>query len=127
MAGEHGGRRVGAGRPAGTAWKPVVAAMRVAAVEHVQDVIGGDTDPLVIALAIAADTKQPVEIRLGACALCIPVCYPRLSATQVSATHVTAKIDPGELLDRISARIARVVPRTIDGDASEAPDQVAAA
>lgn len=50
-----GGKRAGAGRPAGSGWRPTVAAMRMAAVEHVHDVVGGDTDPRAIALSIAAE------------------------------------------------------------------------
>jgi hypothetical protein len=46
----------------------------------------------------------------------------------VSATHFTAKIDPGELIDRIADRIARFKPPvTVEGTATDAPDQVAAA
>jgi hypothetical protein len=82
-------------------------AMRTAAVEHVQRIVDADTDPLVIALSIAADDKQPVEIRLGACAMAIPVMYPRLSATTVQANHTVTRVDPQELMDRIAARISR--------------------
>jgi hypothetical protein len=140
MAGGHGGarpntggRRTGAGRPAGSSWKPMVAAMRVAAVEHVQKVVDADTDPLVIALSIAADSKNPLELRLGACAMTIPVMYPRLSATQVTASHTVTRVDPHELMDRISERIARQAPAAIEGKAveqiegeAEPPNQVAA-
>jgi hypothetical protein len=58
-------------------------------------------------LSIAADEKQPVEIRLGACAMAIPVMYPRLSATTVQANHTVTRVDPGELMDKIAQRISR--------------------
>jgi hypothetical protein len=99
----------------------MVAAMRVA------DVIGGDTDPLVIVLGIAADTKQPVELRLGACALAIPVMYPRLSATTVQASPTVTRIEASELLDKIADRIAKQVPHQIEGEATDASDGAEAA
>jgi hypothetical protein len=83
-----GGKRQGAGRPAGPAWKPAIAAMRASVVDRLQEAIGGENDPLAIALSIAADVKQPVEIRLGACNIAIPVMYPKLRATTVQASHV---------------------------------------
>jgi hypothetical protein len=94
-------------------------AMRTAALEHVKRVVDRDTDPLVIALSIAADTKNPLELRLGACAMTIPVMYPRLSATTVQANHTVTKIDPAELLDRINGMLGRQ-GATIHHDAEDA-------
>jgi hypothetical protein len=118
----HGGKRMGAGRPAGPAWKPAIAAIRASVVDHLQEALGGDNDPLAIVLSIAADVKQPVEIRLGACGLAIPVMYPKLSAATVQATHVTTNINASELMERLADKIARLAaPATIEAETVEQP------
>jgi hypothetical protein len=122
----HGGKRMGAGRPAGPAWKPAIAAIRASVVDHLQEAIGGANDPLAIALSIAADVKQPVEIRLGACGLAIPVMYPKLSATTVQANHTVTNIHAGELMDRLADKIARMhAPATIEQDPTPPADHSA--
>ena len=123
-----GGRRAGAGRPAGSGWRPAITEMRVAAQEQMAEIVGSHRDPLAVVLAVACDERQDTQTRLGAAAIALPYLYPKLSATTVSATHFTAKIDPGELIDRIADRIARFKPPvTVEGTATDAPDQVAAA
>jgi hypothetical protein len=65
-------------------------------------------------LAVASDPTQDTPTRLGAASIALPYLYPRLSATQVSATHLTAKIDPGDLINRIAERVARLAAPTIE-------------
>ena len=118
----HGGKRSGAGRPSGPAWKVPFAAIRASAADRLQEAIGGEHDPLAIALSIAADVKQPVEIRLGACGLAIPVMYPKLSATTVQANHTVTNLRGDELMDRLADRIARMhAPATIEHEAEADP------
>jgi hypothetical protein len=108
MANGHGGRRSGSGRPHGTGWTSAVASMRVAAAEQLVSVVGSETDPLSIVLAIAADPATDVQTRLGACSIALPYLYPRLSATTVSATNTNINVDAGALLDRLDQRIERL-------------------
>src|SRR5689334_7059979 len=103
-----GGRREGAGRPAGTGWRPAVAEMRVAAAEQLVSVVGTDGDPLRIVLAIAADPATDVQTRLGACSIALPYLYPRLSATTVNAMNTNINVDAGQLPDRLDERISRL-------------------
>ena len=98
MANGHGGRRSGSGRPHGTGWTSAVAGMRVAAAEQLVSVVGSETDPLSIVLAIAADPATDVQTRLGACSIALPYLYPRLSATTVSATNTNINVDAASLL-----------------------------
>src|SRR3954471_17838561 len=93
-----GGRRAGAGRPAGSGWRPAVAEMRVAAAEQLVSVVGTESDPLRIVLEIAADPATDVQTRLGACSIALPYLYPRLSATTVASTNTNINVDAGQLL-----------------------------
>ena len=118
MAGDHGGRRAGAGRKAGSGWKPHVANLRVAAVEQMQSIVGSQRDPLAVVVEMACDPTLDRQTRLGAAAIALPYLYPRLSATTVQATHLTAKVDPAQLIDRLAERISRINPvgAVIEGD-----------
>src|SRR4051794_35141019 len=62
----HGGRRAGAGRPAGTGWVPAVTKMRVAAAEKLADIVGTNRDPLTVVIDAAFDEKLDVQTRIGA-------------------------------------------------------------
>jgi hypothetical protein len=103
-----GGRRAGAGRPSGSGWTSAVSGMRVAAAEQLVSVVGSETDPLRIVLAIAADPTADVQIRLGAASIALPYLYPRLSATTVNATNTNINVDAASLLDRLDERISRL-------------------
>jgi hypothetical protein len=130
MAGGHGGRRSGAGRPAGSGWKPAVAAMRTTAAERLTTIVGGSRDPLELVLNIAADDGQDTQTRLQACAIALPFLYPKLSATQVDARHTTVNVDASALLDRLNEKISRlrgdtsdlIEARADDDDARQADD-----
>jgi hypothetical protein len=111
MANGHGGRRPGAGRPKGSIWKPAVATLRTAAIEKMQSIVGSDRDPLAVVVEMACDPEEDKQLRLSAAAVALPYLYPRLSATQVQATHTTVKVDPTQLLDRIAERVARLAPQ----------------
>src|SRR3954468_9000660 len=121
-----GGRREGAGRPAGSGWRPAVTEMRVAAAEQLVSVVGTERDPLSIVLAIAADPATDVQTRLGACSIALPYLYPRLSATTVSATNTNITVDAGALLDRLDDRISRLqsgdTPQLIEAQGDDADD-----
>lgn len=108
MAGDHGGRRAGAGRKPGSGWRPHVANLRISAVEQMQDIVGSQRDPLAVVVEMACDPTLDRQTRLGAAAIALPYLYPRLSATSVQATHLTAKVDPALLIDRLAERISRI-------------------
>ena len=44
----HGGRRAGAGRPAGSGWKPAVSEMREETIQRMKSIVGSDRDPLTV-------------------------------------------------------------------------------
>jgi hypothetical protein len=111
MANGHGGRRPGAGRPKGSIWKPAVATLRTAAIEKMQSIVGSDRDPLAVVVEMACDPEEDKQLRLSAASVALPYLYPRLSATQVQATHTTVKVAPTQLLDRIAERVARLAPQ----------------
>ena len=132
MAGGHGGprensggRREGAGRPSGSGWRPAVTELRAAAAEKLATVIGSASDPLSVVIDAACNQELDMATRLGAASIALPYLYPRLSATQVSATVTTIKTDHGAVLDRLAERIERLVgPPAIDGEVSEADKAV---
>lgn len=113
MAGGHGGHRAGAGRPAGTGWKPHVANLRTAAIEQMQAIVGSDRDPLAVVIDIACDPEVDRATRLGAAAIALPYLYPRLSATTVQSTSITAKVDAQELVERLSQKFGRLAAPTV--------------
>jgi hypothetical protein len=115
-----GGRRKGAGRPAGSGWRPAVSEMRTAAAEQLVAVVGSERDPLSIVLSFACNESLDVQTRLGACSIALPFLYPRLSATQVDARHTVQKIDSADLLQRLDERLAKLAaPVTIEASATE--------
>ena len=98
---------------------------RVDAVEQLNAIVGSDRDPLAVVVAMACDETLDRQIRLGACSIALPYLYPKLSASTVSATHVTTNINATELLDRIAERITRQVShQIIEHEVNEAPEQV---
>ncbi len=128
MAGGHGGprensggRRAGAGRPPGSGWRPAVTELRAAAAEKLATVIGTASDPLSVVIDAASPEDLDIATRLGAASIALPYLYPRLSATQVAATHTVVKVDSATVLDRLAERIERLVGGpAIDGEVREA-------
>lgn len=112
---DHGGRRAGAGRPPGSRWKPAVIEMRAASAERKAAIIDSDRDPLLFLVETVFDETIDYSTRLAAAAIAVPYLHPRLSATQVQANHTVTRIDAGQLLERIAARIERLAsPAAID-------------
>lgn len=106
----HGGRRAGAGRPRGPGWKPRPVDLREMGKVYSSEVIGTKKDPLGFLLEVAADPEQDMQIRLAAASITLPFLYPKLSQSQVQAHVTSVKVDAADLLDRLSARIARLAP-----------------
>jgi hypothetical protein len=105
-----GGRRAGAGRPAGSGWKPALLNLRGMAHESLAQVLGTAKDPLHIVLEAAADPDLDIQVRLGACNIALQYLYPKLSATQVQSHNTSVKVDATDLLARLKDRIARLAP-----------------
>ena len=114
----RGGRREGAGRPAGSGWLPAVGAMRASAAERLTSIVGSSRDPLEVAIDIASDTTLDPQLRLGAASIAIPFLYPKLSSTTVAANHTVTRVDTAEVLQRIEERISRAsaLPAPLLGD-----------
>lgn len=128
MSGQHGGRRPGAGRPPGTAWRASVSAMRTETIEKMRQIVASDHDPLSEVVSWIFDDRLDIQIRLGAASVALPFLYPRLSATTVDARHSVVKIDSNELLGRIADRIARLASPasgTIEATVTEPEQEVA--
>jgi hypothetical protein len=120
-----GGRRTGAGRPAGSNWKPATKAFRADAVEKMSAIVSSDQDPLSVVAAMVIDTSLDINTRLSAAATCLPFLYPKLSASQVDSRISVMKVDPVDLLQRLDERIQRLAQTsapaavTIEGDEAE--------
>ena len=123
----RGGRREGAGRPHGSAWRPSVTNFRIDAVEQLNAIVGSDKDPLAVVIAMACDESVDRGTRLGACSIALPYLYPKLSASTVQATHITTNINANDLLDRIAERITRQVHGIIEHEIepADAPPEAA--
>jgi hypothetical protein len=106
-----GGRRSGAGRKAGSAWKPAIKAFRADAVEKMHSIVNGDQDPLSVVAAWVVDTSLDINTRLSAAATCLPFLYPKLSASQVDSRITVTKVDTADLIRRLDERIARAHPQ----------------
>jgi hypothetical protein len=125
----HGGKRAGAGRPAGSGWLPAITEMRVQAAELLSTIVGSERDPLAIMIDFAADPELDVPTRMGAASIAIPYLYPRLSATQVSANHTVTRLNGADVLARLEERLARTAGITVEAavieHAEDAPDEPA--
>ena len=125
----RGGRRNGAGRPAGTSWKsetklirPKISALRAETVQKQAAIVGAETDPLTVVSNMVLDTTLDVGTRLSAAAVALPYLYPRLSASQVDARITSVKIDSADLLKRLDERIAKIGQApTLDATAEPPP------
>lgn len=106
MAFGHGGRRAGAGRPAGItkAGRELRAVARAA----LSELVGTERDPLMIAVEIAADKKQPAALRLEAALGAAKYLHPALSAQAVAVSHKPAEATSA--VNTILDRLARLAP-----------------
>src|SRR3954462_6518222 len=78
MAG-RGGRRPGAGRPTGSAWKPKVSAMRVTSMNKMRRIVSAERDPLSVVVGFVLDDGMDINTRLTAASICLPYLFPKLS------------------------------------------------
>jgi hypothetical protein len=126
----HGGKRAGAGRPAGSGWLPATREMREETVQRMKSIVGSDSDPLTVVIDMVLDDHLDVQTRLGAASIALPYLYPRLSATTVDARSTVVKIDGNALIEKLNARLERLadVPvGIIEGVAADAVETVEAA
>jgi hypothetical protein len=122
MANGLGGRREGAGRPPGTAWRPTVRALRVETVMQMQKIVEGDRNPLTVLVDWVLDEGMDIQARLSAASIVMPFLFPKLSQTTVDSRHTVVKVDAGEVLDRLTARIERLAaPAANDVEAPREP------
>jgi hypothetical protein len=81
-------------------------------------IVASDRDPLSEVVGWVLNEKLDIQLRLSAAHICLPYLYPRLNATTVDSRHTIVKVDSGEVLDRLSARIQRLAaPPAIDVEA----------
>lgn len=117
-----GGKRPGAGRKPGAAWKgskPRSEAVRTLAKKRVRAVLRGDEDPLSILVEIAADREQDVQVRVQAATAAAPFMFPRLSAAVVATAPMSSKDDTAGVVERLMQRFQRLAPPTIEGQVSD--------
>ena len=125
MAGNHGGRRNGAGRPTGSRWKPAAKALRADAVEKALAVVNAGNDPLTVVSGWVMDTSLDMNFRLSAASVALPYLYPRLSASQVDAKLTVTKVDSTDLLRHLDERIAKLgQPTTIEAQPEVHPPAI---
>jgi len=108
MADGRGGRRPGAGRPTGSAWKPKVSAMRAETVQKMHRIVASERDPLSVIVGFVLDEELDVNTRMNAASIVLPYLFPRLSASTVDTKHTVTHVDAGALLDRLDQRIEKL-------------------
>ena len=119
----HGGRRLGAGRPIGTgsplnALKTARAKDRAASVSYLRDLVGTENDPARIALELARDPTVDTRLRIDCALGLVPFVHPKLSYSEVNASHVTMHADASTVLHELQSRLDRLAPQppVIDAD-----------
>lgn len=108
MADGRGGRRTGAGRPNGSAWKPKVSAMRAETVQKMHAIIAREDDPLSVVVGFVLDPNLDVNTRMSAASIALPYLFPKLSASTVDSRTTITHVDAGALLERLDERIAKL-------------------
>ena len=117
MAGNHGGRRAGAGRKPGS--RDMVN--RFTKLEHIRDTVTeylktNDVaifpgDSLDLAISIYKNENLPLAMRLHAVALALPFERPRLTASATVTKHIDgADAEFGRLFAQIEQRLALAPP-----------------
>jgi hypothetical protein len=125
-----GGKRPGAGRKPGAAWKgknPRPEAVRAMAKKRVQEVLTSAKDPLSVLVEIAADEGRDVQLRVQAATAACPFMFPRLSAAVVATAPAAARDDTANLVERLMQRFNRLAPPPVTIDAQAEPAQQEAA
>ncbi len=108
-----GGKREGAGRKPGAAWKgkkPRPQPLRDMARSRVREVLATSKDPLAVLIEIANDPGVDVQVRVQAATSCAPYMFPRLSATVVATAPISARDDTAQLVERLMHRFTRLAP-----------------
>src|SRR3954447_5656436 len=108
MADRHGGRRVGSGRPAGSGWKPKVAAMRKETITKMHKIVASADDPLSVVVGFVLDQNLDVNTRMNAASIALPYLFPKLSASTVDSRHTVTHVDGAALLQKLDERIPRL-------------------
>jgi hypothetical protein len=117
----RGGRREGAGRKAGAAWKGPQSegktALRKLSKARVQVLLADGHDPLVFLSAVIANNDIDLATRLHAAGLALPHVHPRLTALAVAdAGQGAVRADTRDLIERLNVQISRLVgPRRLSG------------
>jgi len=130
MAGTHGGRRPGAGRSSGDAWKPKVVAPRVETITRMRSLVAAERDPLNVVINFVLDESLDVPTRLTAAQTCLPYIYPKLSQATVDSKHTITHVDGALLLEKLNERIERLgkveQPALIEAVADDADGEAGA-
>jgi hypothetical protein len=120
MANGQGGKRAGAGRPRGVAWKSPTRGLRAEARAKLAEIVGSDLDPLTFVCQLATDADQDPGLRLSAAAIALPYLHPRLSAIASVTARLPDGGDPREVVATVLERLERMrSPAVIDGSATE--------
>ena len=92
-----------------------------------REVLKTANDPIAVLIEIANDSSVDVQTRVSAAIGAAPFMFPRLSASVVATAPLSAKEDTAHLIERLSARFAKLVrpAPTIEMEAAE-PQEVAA-
>lgn len=116
----RGGRRPGAGRKAGEAWKPCKPApVRDMARARVREVLTTAQDPIAVLVEIANDRTVDVQVRVQAATSAAPFIFPRLSAAVVASAAPIDKEDNKHLIDRIMGRLERMQPSVVEHQSAD--------
>jgi hypothetical protein len=130
MANGHGGRRPGAGKPSGAAWKPRVREMREHTVQKLNRIVASEKDPLSVLIGFVGDENLDVNTRMNAASICLPYLFPRLSAMTVDSKSTVTHVDGAALLEKLNNRIERMgssaPPRMIEAVADDADGEAGA-
>jgi hypothetical protein len=103
-----GGRRAGAGRKAGDAWKgkvPRPPLAKALAQRVVREVLACDRNPVLRLVEIAYDPKVPVDTQVAAAAAACPYLFPRKSL-DVTATVALDHPNASAIVDKLLRRFA---------------------
>ena len=109
-----GGKRPGAGRKPGEAWKgaaPRPPGVRDLAKARVRQVLNSSDDPLAILCEIASDREVDVQIRVTAASAAAPFMFPRLSASVVAMAPATSRDETSGLVERLMRRFDLMAPK----------------
>ena len=126
-SGASGGKRPGAGRKAGAAWKSArPPAIRAVARANVLDILQNHPDPLLGLLAIAEDREVDADVRVRAYIGALPFIRPRLSMSVSADVTPTKddKVDKADLIARMLERLDSLRPsEQIDVLVNAAPEE----